>query len=68
MRAGNTDKAAQDAQSLLLVDPTADAIELQLLKAYKRGGRHAAAAEQYAHYSSMVRDELGLEPPDFADL
>ena len=68
IRAGNTDKAALAAQSLLLVDPTADAIELQLLQAYKRGGRHAAAAEQYAHYSSMVRDELGVEPPAFADI
>ena len=68
IRAGNTDKAALAAQSLLLVDPTADAIELQLLQAYKRGGRHAAAAEQYSHYSSMVRDELGVEPPAFADI
>ena len=68
IRAGNTDKAAHEAQSLLRVDPTADAIELQLLKAYKQGGRHAAAAEQYAHYSSMVREELGVEPPAFADI
>ena len=48
--------------------PTADAIELQLLRAYKRGDRHAAAAEQYAHYSSMMRDDLGAEPPALADI
>ena len=68
IRVGNTDLAALKAQSLLLVDPTADAIELQLLQAYKRGGRDAAAAEQYAHYSSMVRNELGIEPPAFIDI
>ena len=53
---------------MLLVDPTADAIELQLLTAYKRSGRLAAAAEQYAHYSSTIREDLGAEPPAFSDI
>jgi DNA-binding SARP family transcriptional activator len=65
---GESDHAAQAAQALLRVDPTADAIELQLLKAYKIGGRHAAAAEQYAHYASIIRDELGADPPALADI
>ena len=53
---------------VLAIDPTADTIELELLRAYKAGGRHAAAAEQYAHYAAYVRDELGAEPPPFDDL
>jgi DNA-binding SARP family transcriptional activator len=51
--------------SILRVDPDADAIELALLGAYKAAGRHAAAAEQYAHYASTLRDELGVEPPSY---
>jgi DNA-binding SARP family transcriptional activator len=45
------------------MDPGADTVELTLLRAYKASGRHAAAAEQYAHYSSVLRDQLGVEPP-----
>jgi LuxR family maltose regulon positive regulatory protein len=51
--------------SILRVDPDADAIELALLRAYKAAGRHAAAAEQYAHYASTLRHELGVEPPSY---
>jgi DNA-binding SARP family transcriptional activator len=51
------------SRTMLTVDPTADAIELQLLLAYKASGRRAAAAEQYAHYAAVLRDELGIEPP-----
>ena len=53
---------------MLVVDPTADAIELELLVAYKASGRRAAAAEQYAHYSAFVREQLGSEPTPFDDL
>ena len=53
---------------MLAIDPTADAIELELLRAYKASGRLAAAAEQYAHYAAYVRGELGAEPPPFADV
>jgi DNA-binding SARP family transcriptional activator len=68
LHAGDSDRAAQAAQTILMVDATADAIELQLLRAYKRGGRHAAAAEQYAHYATMLREELGTDPPLLADI
>jgi two-component SAPR family response regulator len=43
-------------------------IELALLRIYKATGRHAAAAEQYAHYAAVVRDELGADPPPFDDV
>ena len=68
IQGGDAETAILHAQRDSAVDPSADAIELQLLRAYKRGGRHAAAAEQYAHYASMVRDDLGAEPPSLADI
>jgi DNA-binding SARP family transcriptional activator len=62
------DTAIEFAHSMLAVDPAADAIELELLRAYKVGGRHAAAAEQYAHYAAYMRGELGTEPPTFGEI
>ncbi len=65
---GNIDRATRLAQAMLAVDPGADGIELALLKAYKAGDRHAAAAEQYAHYAAYIRGELGADPPRFDDI
>lgn len=56
------------ATEALALDPSADAIELQLLRAYKAAGRHAAAGEQYAHYATVLRDELGVNPPAFHEI
>ena len=60
---GDMDRAVRLAQRALVIDPRADAIELALLRAYKASGRFAAAAEQYAHYASAMRADLGVEPP-----
>ncbi|HYO42570.1 MAG TPA: BTAD domain-containing putative transcriptional regulator [Candidatus Limnocylindrales bacterium] len=68
INSGDANLAIELAQRLLAVDSAADSIELELLRAYKLGGRHAAAAEQYAHYASYVRGELGAEPPPFDDI
>jgi DNA-binding SARP family transcriptional activator len=65
---GQTDIAIDWAHRMLAVDPHADAIELELLRAYKRGGRAAAATEQYAHYAAYMRGELGAEPPTFDEI
>ncbi len=62
------DRAIEMGHSLLAIDPLADGVELELLRAYKQGGRRAAAAEQYAHYAAYVRKELGVEPPRWDDL
>jgi DNA-binding SARP family transcriptional activator len=51
------------AQLALQADPDAEQIELCLLRLYRRTGANAAAAEQYSHYASVMRDQLGLEPP-----
>jgi LuxR family maltose regulon positive regulatory protein len=62
------ERAIRLGHTALAIDPQADAIELELLKAYKASGRQAAAAEQYAHYATLVRTELAVEPPSFDDI
>ncbi|MFN8629675.1 MAG: BTAD domain-containing putative transcriptional regulator [Chloroflexota bacterium] len=62
---GRVERAIAYSTAALTVDPSADSIELGLLRAYKSAGRIAAAREQYAHYSTTLRDQLGVEPPAF---
>jgi DNA-binding SARP family transcriptional activator len=63
MKLGAYDRAIAIAHRGLMVDPEADEIELCLLRLYKLTGAHSAAAEQYAHYAAMMREQLGVEPP-----
>ena len=63
IRAGFFDRAISVAQLALAADPEAEQIELKLLKLYRLTGAHAAAAEQYAHYAAVMREQLGVEPP-----
>ena len=65
---GDVDTAVKIAQRILEVDPEADAIEASLLRTYREAGRTAAAAEQYAHYASALRDDLGVEAPPLEDV
>jgi ATP/maltotriose-dependent transcriptional regulator MalT/DNA-binding SARP family transcriptional activator len=65
MAAEDWERAIRLGTAMLSIDADADAIELGLLRAYKGAGRHAAAGEQYAHYASMLRDELGVEAPPY---
>ncbi|MHB8891921.1 MAG: BTAD domain-containing putative transcriptional regulator [Candidatus Limnocylindrales bacterium] len=67
-QSGRVDDAIRIAHAILAIDPSADAIELGLLRIYKASGRHAAAAEQYSHYASVLRDELGADPPSYDEL
>lgn len=60
---GDLDRAIRLAERTLALDPAAEGIELSLLRLYRQAGAHAAAAEQYAHYASVLRDDLGVEPP-----
>ncbi len=55
-------------QRALSVDPEADAVEAHVIRLYRRLGASAAAAEQYGHYSTVMRDQLGVEPPGIEDL
>jgi DNA-binding SARP family transcriptional activator len=68
LMADDSDRAIQIGHRMLGVAPDADAIELLLLRAYKHSGRHAAAAEQYAHYAAVQRHELGVVPPPLDEI
>jgi DNA-binding SARP family transcriptional activator len=61
-RFGHYDRGISIARRALEVDSTAEQIELCLLRLYRVTGAHSAAAEQYSHYATVMRDELGLEP------
>ncbi len=65
---GHYDRGIKVARRAMEVDPTAEQIEVCLLRLYRVTGAHAAAAEQYAHYSAVVREELGVEPPPLESL
>jgi DNA-binding SARP family transcriptional activator len=62
-RSGHYDRGISTARRALEVDPSAEQVEVCLLRLYRVTGAHAAAAEQYAHYASVMREELGVEPP-----
>jgi len=60
---GRFSEAMELSRALLDTDPSLDQVEASLVKMYRLLGAHAAAAEQYQHYTSVVRDELGIEAP-----
>ena len=66
--AGHYDRGITIARRALEVDPSAEQIEVCLLRLYRVTGAHSAAAEQYAHYAAVMRDELGIEPPPLESL
>ena len=51
------------ALAFCAIDPEAEQIEVSLRRMLRLTGSHAAAAEQYAHYSHVLRESLGIEPP-----
>jgi DNA-binding SARP family transcriptional activator len=55
------------AERALEVDPDSEEIQAALVRLYRHSGAHAAAAEQYEHYSATMRS-LGVEPPPLADV
>jgi len=62
LESGHYARGIELARRVLDVDPTADQIEVSLLRFYRASGAHAAAAEQYGHYAGLMREQLGLEP------
>lgn len=66
--AGHFDRGIGVARQAIDVDPEAEHLELALLRLYRLTGAHAAAAEQYGHYSTMLREDLGIEPPPLESL
>ena len=49
------------AQRALEVDPRHEPLERSLVRLLKGAGAHSAAAEQYARYANVVRQDLGIE-------
>ena len=68
MASGHEDRAIELARRALDLDPGVESLELALVRLYRTTGAHSAAAEQYAHYATVLKDELGVEPPPLAAL
>jgi DNA-binding SARP family transcriptional activator len=66
--AGHFSRGIQLAVRALDIEPEQENLELCLLRMYRATGAYSAAAEQYEHYASYLRDELGLEPPPLSAL
>jgi DNA-binding SARP family transcriptional activator len=63
MATGHWERGIVTARSALSIDPQAEHLEASLVRLLRLSGAHAAAAEQYAHYSVVLREGLGIEPP-----
>ena len=50
---GHYDRGITVARRALEVDPSAEQVEVCLLRLYRVTGAHSAAAEQYAHYATL---------------
>ncbi|MHB8960896.1 MAG: AfsR/SARP family transcriptional regulator [Candidatus Limnocylindrales bacterium] len=55
-------------QQAIQVDPEADSIEALVIGLYRAVDATSAAREQYAHYASAMRDQLGVDPPALEDM
>ncbi len=65
---GRFTDALELSRCALETDPTLDQIEASLVKMYRLLGAHAAATEQYQHYTSFMREQLGIDPPPLDQL
>ena len=68
IESGHFERGINLARRVLDVDPAAEHVEVSLLRLYRASGAHSAAAEQYAHYATAMREQLGLEPPPLETL
>lgn len=68
LSSGHFDRGIRVARRALDVDATAESVEVSLLRLYRASGAHAAAAEQYEHYATRLRDELDVEAPPLESL
>jgi DNA-binding SARP family transcriptional activator len=68
IESGHFERGIGLARRALNIDPSADNIEVSLLRLYRASGAHAAAAEQYSHYATLIREQLGIEPPALESL
>lgn len=67
INSGNYIRGSFLAERASEVEPESEELLLALVRIYRLAGAHAAAAEQYAHYTRAMED-LGVEPKQIADL
>ena len=65
--AGHFAHGIQLAQAAVDVEPESEQLQIALVRLYRLAGAHAAAAEQYERYASVLQD-LGLEPLRLEDI
>jgi DNA-binding SARP family transcriptional activator len=63
METGHWNRGITTARRALSIDPEAEQVEASLVRLLRLSGAHAAAAEQYEHYATVLREGLGIEPP-----
>jgi LuxR family maltose regulon positive regulatory protein len=68
IESGHFERGIRLARRVLDVDPGAEHVEVSLLRLYRASGAHSAAAEQYAHYATNMREQLGVEAPPLESL
>jgi DNA-binding SARP family transcriptional activator len=68
LASGHFDRGIRLARRALEIEPDQENLELSVLRLFRATGAHAAAAEQFAHYSAYLRNELGVEPPALSSL
>jgi DNA-binding SARP family transcriptional activator len=66
--AGQYARGIRLARSALEIEPRNEDLALSLLRLLRGSGAHSAAAEQYAHYATILRADLGIEPPPLETL
>jgi ATP/maltotriose-dependent transcriptional regulator MalT/DNA-binding SARP family transcriptional activator len=65
---GHFEAAVDLARTAVEIDPTNEDLALSLLRLLRSSGAHSAAAEQYAHYATLLRRDLGVDPPPLDSL
>jgi DNA-binding SARP family transcriptional activator len=68
MESGRYLRGISLARHALVVEPKLESLERSLLRLFKLTGAHAAAAEQYQHYATMLRDDAGIKAPPLESL
>ena len=63
MATGHWQRGIVTARRALAIDPDAEQIEASLVRLLRASGAHPAATKQYAHYSAVLKEGLGIKPP-----
>jgi len=64
---GHFNRGIAIAERALMVEPESDELQASLVRLYRLGGVHAAAAEKYTQYRSTVLD-LGVDAPQLDEM